>query len=102
MEFSFDKAKYNIKVTSKFKKDYKKISKQGKDKQKLIKVLETLANGQEFELQHRDHSLINDKVYKNCRECHIEPDWLLIYKIQDNELLLLLFATGSHSELFNK
>lgn len=45
MEFSFDKAKYNIKVTSKFKKDYKKISKQGKDKQKLIKVLETLANG---------------------------------------------------------
>lgn len=68
----------------------------------MIPVLETLANGQELEEKYKDHQLINDKNYKDCRECHITPDWLLVYKIQDNELILLLFVTGSHSALFKK
>lgn len=102
MKFEFDNAKYDIEITSRFKRDYKKIRKQGKDINKLIKTLETLANGEELEPKYKDHKLINDKTYKECIECHIESDWLLVYKIQNNELILLLFATGSHSELFNK
>lgn len=102
MKFEFDNAKYDIEITSRFKRDYKKIRKQGKDINKLIKTLETLANGEELEPKYKDHKLINDKTYKECNECHIESDWLLVYKIQNNELILLLFATGSHSELFNK
>ena len=48
----------------------------------------------------KNWQMANDSIYKNCSECHIEPDWLLIYKIQNEELILLLFSTGSHSELF--
>lgn len=93
--------KYNIDYTTNFKKQYKKLKKQGKDLTKLYKVIETLANGEQLEEKYRNHNLINDKKYKNCQECHIEPDWLLIYTIQDNKLVLLLFATGTHSDLFN-
>lgn len=102
MIFNFENAKYDIQITSRFKSDYKKIRKQGKDINKLISVLETLANGLELEEQYKNHKLIDDKIFKDCYECHITPDWLLVYKIQDNELVLLLFATGSHSELFKK
>lgn len=101
MKVDFLKSKYNIVITLRFKKDYKKIIKQNKDKNKLIYILEKLANGELLETQYKDHSLINNKVYKNCRECHIEPDWLLIYKYKTNESVLLLAATGSHSELFD-
>ena len=89
-------------LTSNFKKQYKKIAKQGKDLDKLDKVIDRLANYEILEPKYKDHSLINDKYYKNCRECHIEPDWLLVYQYEDNKLNLLLVATGSHSELFNK
>lgn len=102
MNFKFDKAIYDIEITSTFKSNYKKIRKQGKDINKLIKVLETLANGEELEPKYKNHKLIDDKKYKDCFECHITSDWLLVYKIKDNELVLLLFATGTHSELFNK
>ena len=61
-----------------------------------------ISTGKELEEKYKNHKLINDKTFKNCCECHIESDWLLVYKIQDNELILLLFATGSHSDLFNK
>ncbi len=101
MKFDFLKSKYNIVITSRFKKDYKKIIKQNKDKDKIIYVLEKLANGELLDAKYKDHSLINNKVYKDCRECHIEPDWLLIYKYKNNELVLLLVATGSYSELFD-
>ena len=94
--------KYKIKISSKFKKNYKKILKQGKDRNKFIYVLRKLSSGQKLDINYKDHALINDKTYKDCRECHIEPDWLLIYKVKEDELVLLLFATGSHSDLFDK
>lgn len=94
--------KYNIDFTSNFKKQHKKIKKQGKDLNKLYEVINKLANGEELEPKYKNHELIDDKRYKNCKECHIQPDWLLIYQIQDNQLILLLFATGSHSELLKK
>lgn len=94
---------YEVKTTSRFNKELKKVAKQqGKNINKLIEVVEILANGLELDSKYRNHKLINDKIFKDCNECHITPDWLLIYKYQDNELILLLFATGSHSELFNK
>lgn len=89
--------KYKIDYTSNFKKQYKKIKKQGKDLNKLHEVIEKLANGDELEAKYKNHDLINNKLYKNCKEYHIQPDWLLVYKLDNDELILLLFATGSHS-----
>ena len=94
--------KYKIDFTSNFKKQYKKIKKQGKDLSKLYEIIEQLAKGKELEPKYKNHNLIHDKRFEDCKECHIEPDWLLVYKIKDSELILLLLATGSHSELFNK
>lgn len=93
--------KYVIKRSNKFKKQYKKILKQGKDILKMEEVFEKLANGQKLDEKYKDHSLIDNKYYKGCRECHIEPDWLLIYKIINDELILYLVGTGSHADLFN-
>lgn len=92
--------KYNIDYTNVFKKQYKKMIKQGKDINKLINVIKMLANGEELDINYKNHKLINNNYFDNCYECHIEPDWLLVYKVYNNELILLLFATGSHSELF--
>ena len=94
------KVKYQIRYTSDFKRNYKKIKKQGKDVEKLKYVISRLANDLELEERYRNHLLTDSKYYKNCGECHIEPDWLLVYQYIDNELILLLIATGSHSELF--
>jgi len=96
------KTKYNIDFTSNFKKQYKKIKKQGKDLNKFRVVLEKLANGETLAENYRDHYLYDNKQYNNCRECHIEPDWLLVYQYQDEKLVLMLIATGSHSEVLNK
>ena len=96
------KTKYSIKFTNEFKKDYKKISKQGKDIDKLKYVITKLANNEELDAKYHNHMLTNSKHYKNCVECHITPDWLLVYQYINNELILLLVATGSHSELFDK
>lgn len=92
--------KYSISYTTKFSKQLKKLQKQGKNIKKLEKVITKLANNKKLDVKYKDHCLINDKFYKNCRECHIEPDWLLVYRYENNELILLLFATGSHSDLF--
>lgn len=94
------KTKYQIKYTSDFKKNYKKIKKQGKDVEKLKVVVSKLADGLELEEKYKNHMLTDSKYYKKCGECHIEPDWLLVYQYMDNELILVLIATGSHSELF--
>ena len=90
--------KYEIKITNQFKKDWKLAIKQGKDAGKLLAIVERLANGEVLEEKYRDHDLSGN--YQGCRECHIEPDWLLIYEIFDDVLVLLLNRAGSRSELF--
>lgn len=100
--FDLEKTNYHVQYTSRFKKEFKKVLKQGKDENLFLEVLNVIANGKELAEKYQKHKLINDKTFKECYECHIQPDWLLVYKVQDNELVLLLFATGSHSDLFNK
>lgn len=95
-----NKTKYNVQYLSKFGKQLKKTIKQGKDIEKIEKVITDLANGNKLDEKYKDHKLINDNHYKDCRECHIEPDLLLVYKYHDNDLLLFMIGIGSHSELF--
>lgn len=97
-----ENTKYEIAYTSKFKKQFKKVLKQGKDENKLVDVLRVLANGEVLDSNYRDHVLIDNKYFKSCRECHIEPDWLLVYKYSNGELILFLIETGSHSEILYK
>lgn len=92
--------KYEIILTNNFKSDLKKIKRRNKDINKLIKVVNLLSHNEILEIKYKDHALSNSLLFKNCRECHIEPDWLLIYKKNDKELILFLMATGSHSDLF--
>ncbi len=90
---------YNIKYSKEFKKSFKKLIKQGKNIDKLLDVVEMLSRKEQLDPKYKDHALYSDKRFKGCRDCHIEPDWLLIYKYLDNELILLLVNTGSHSEV---
>lgn len=90
--------KYEVKFTTTFKKDIKLAKKQGRNTDKLLRIIEQLANGEPLEAKYRDHDLSGD--YQGWRECHIEPDWLLVYKLLDDVLVLLLNRIGSHSELF--
>ena len=92
--------KLGIKFSNRFKKQYKKLLTQGKDKQKFKEVIFKLANLENLEPKYKNHDLNDSKRYKDCKECHIEPDWLLVYKYIENKLVLLLVETGSHSELF--
>lgn len=90
--------KYEIVYTSKFRKDLKTAKKRGYDLSLLGQVVDTLANGEKLNERYCDHALIGD--YKGCRECHITPDWLLVYEIADDELILFLTRTGTYSDLF--
>ena len=92
--------KYEVKFTSQFKKDLKLAKKQNKDLDKLFEVVNILADGGTLDAKYRDHDLSGD--YKGTRECHIEPDWLLLYEIKDEVLVLMLYRLGTHSELFKK
>ena len=85
-----------IRRTSQFKRDVKRVQRQGRDLEKLKKVLETLVKGEGLAAKHRDHVLVGQ--YKGTRESHIEPDWLLIYELAETEIVLI--RTGSHSDLF--
>ena len=85
-----------IRYTSQFKKDYKRIKKQNKDLKKLRVLIEKLVNSETLEAKYNDHSLTGG--LKGYRDCHLEPDWLIIYKISHKTLILE--RTGSHSELF--
>ena len=87
-----------IKFTSKFKKDYKLIKKRGMNINLLKEIVNKLANNILMEEKYKDHELMGN--YKGFRECHIQPDWLLIYLIEDNKLTLTLSRTGTHSDLF--
>ncbi len=86
-----------IRVHNKFKKDLKLMLKRGYDEEKLWSVVESLANEIPLPPYNCDHALTGN--YKGCRECHIEPDWLLVYEVKKNELLLILTRTGTHSDL---
>ena len=92
--------KYAVKFTNQFKKDLKLAKKQNKDLDKLFEVVNFLASGGTLDARYRDHDLSGN--YKGTRECHIEPDWLLVYEIRDKVLVLMLYRLGTHSELFKK
>lgn len=88
----------NLHYTTQFKKDYKRIKKQNRDISKLRAVIEKLVEGQSLEPRFRDHQLYGN--WEGHRNCHIEPDWILIYRVTADDLYLE--RTGSHSELFKK
>lgn len=94
--------KYDVVFSKKFKKSLKKLKRQDKDLDELLDVVEKLALKEDLKPKYRNHKLVDDKFYKDCYECHIKPDWLLVYQYNDEELLLLLMNTGSHSDLFVK
>ena len=89
---------YNLRFTNKIQRNIKLMKKRGKDLEKLKVVLNLLQKGEEPPSKYRDHALTGD--FTGCRECHIEPDWLLVYEIINSELVILLLTTGSHSDLF--
>ena len=91
---------YIVKPTNHFKKDLKLVQKRGYDIQLLTDVIKKLAAGESLPEKNRDHALVGN--LKNCRECHIAPDWLLIYEIDKDELILYLTRTGTHSDLLRK
>lgn len=93
-----NKPKYGIVLTSMFKKDLKLAKKRGYDLSLLNKVVDTLAMGKPLAEKYKDHNLVGN--FTGCRECHITPDWLLIYEISNSELILYLTRTGTHSDLF--
>ncbi|HXW53512.1 MAG TPA: type II toxin-antitoxin system YafQ family toxin [Myxococcota bacterium] len=85
-------------TTTKFKRDLKRGKKQQRDLAELKKVMEKLINEEALAAKYRDHKLLGE--LKDCRECHVENDWLLIYRIADDEITFV--ALGSHAELFKK
>ena len=90
--------KYEIVPSNQFKKDLKLAQKRGYDLAKIKKVIATLADGETLDEKYRDHWLTGD--YGGYRECHIQPDWLLVYRIDGDRLILFLARTGTHSDLF--
>ena len=92
--------KYTVKPTTQFKKDYKRAMKRGLKIDLLEKVVELLAMGETLPEKNRDHELSGN--WGGHRECHIQPDWLLVYRIEDDVLVLTLARTGTHSDLFDK
>ena len=89
-----------IEFTGQFKKDYKLAIKRGCNEKDLAKVVSILASEKPLPQKYRDHALENSRNYKGMRECHIKPDWLLIYKVYSDRLVLELIRTGTHSDLF--
>ena len=90
--------KYEVKPSNQFKKDLKLAAKRGYKIELLTDVIKKLANGEVLEPKYKDHQLSGDFGFY--RECHIQPDWLLIYQIDGEQLILLLSRTGTHSDLF--
>lgn len=90
--------KYEIQPTNRFKKDLKLCKSRGYDINLITDIIKRLSNGDKLEEKYKDHDLSGN--WSGHRECHIQPDWLLIYKIDGNELILYLTRTGTHSDLF--
>ena len=94
------KTKYTVKPTTQFKKDFKLAMKRGLKIELLEEVIAALAMGKTLPEKHKDHALTGNWVEH--RECHVLPGWLLIYRIEDEVLVLTLARTGTHSDLFGK
>lgn len=94
------KTKYTVKPTTQFKKDFKLAMKRGLKIELLEEVIAALAMGETFSEKHKDHALTGNWI--GHRECHVLPDWLLIYRIEDDVLVLTLTRTGTHIDLFGK
>lgn len=88
----------DVVLSNQFKKDLKLMSKRGFNLDLLDEVVNKLASRIELDEKYHDHALSGN--YTSFRECHIKPDWLLVYRIENDELYLLLFRTGTHSDLF--
>ena len=86
--------------TTQFKKDYKLALKRGCDPKKLEAVVALLCAEQPLPEKYRDHALTASRSYQGVRECHIQPDWLLVYQVVQETLILKLIRTGTHSDLF--
>ena len=92
------KTKYTVKTTTLFKKDFKLAMKRGLNVELLENIIALLAMGEPLPAKNKDHALTGNWV--GHRECHILPDWLLIYRVEDDVLVLTLARTGTHSDLF--
>ena len=90
--------KYRIEYSTTFKRSYKRAQKRGLPMNELNDAVRTLAEGRKLAAKYRDHALTGQ--YKSCRECHIQPDWLLIYRIQERLEILDLIDTGTHADIF--
>lgn len=95
-----ERTKYDLAVTAQFRKDYKLAKKRGLKMEALAEVVTLLAKGEALPEKNRDHSLSGNWI--DHRECHVLPDWLLIYRIEENVLVLTLTRTGTHSDLLGK
>ncbi|MEE5992595.1 MAG: type II toxin-antitoxin system YafQ family toxin [Oscillospiraceae bacterium] len=91
---------YKIEFTNEMKRNAKLMRKRGKDMSKLVSVLDMLASGQPLPQKYDDHQLTGN--LRDFRECHIEPDWLLVYQIHKDILVLTATGTGTHADLFGK
>ena len=89
---------YNIEYTGRFKKDYKLAVKRGRKETLMRYVISLIANGTQLSATYKPHKLTGE--YKDCWECHIQPDWLLIWRINAITNTLILIRTGTHSDLF--
>jgi mRNA interferase YafQ len=89
--------RWALEYTAQFRRDYKRLQRQGKDLAKLIRVLDSLAAGETLPAKHKDHALAGR--WQGCRDCHIEPDWVLIYRRDASRTVLLAIAMGTHSQL---
>ncbi len=95
-----ERTKYDLAVTAQFRKDYKLAKKRGLKMEALAEVVTLLAKGEALPEKNRDHSLPGNWI--GHRECHVLPDWLLIYRIEENVLVLTLIRTGTHSDLLGR
>lgn len=89
-----------IKFSRRFKREYRQCVKRGCNPQKIAEVIGLLQQQIPLPPEYLDHALVPSRLYKNARECHLAPDWLLIYQVEESTLTLRLVRTGSHSDLF--
>jgi mRNA interferase YafQ len=92
--------KYTVKPSVRFQKDLKRIAKRGYDIALLTDVIKLLSMGEALPKSCHDHNLTGN--FSGCKECHIKPDWLLIYELSESDLLLYLTRTGTHADLLEK